>query len=169
MELLGREISRSKRERVPTAILLCDIDHFKSINDTRGHLVGDEVSQEAARRLLLSVRSYDYVGRYGGEEFLIILNNYDPASAPRRAEEIRKALSDHPVESSSGPLLVTMSMGVHRTENWVGQSVEELLQQVDSAMYAAKAAGRNRISFTKPGVSPDAKHAGSTETVRSLR
>src|SRR6202165_1224606 len=92
VELLGREISRSRRERVPTAILLCDIDHFKSINDSHGHLTGDEVLQEAARRLLLSVRSYDYLGRYGGEEFLIILNNCDPASTPRRAEEIRKAL-----------------------------------------------------------------------------
>jgi PleD family two-component response regulator len=83
MELLGHEISRSRRERVPTAILLCDVDHFKSINDTHG-LIGDEVLREAARRLLLSVRSDDYVGRYGGEEFLIILNNCDPVSAPRR-------------------------------------------------------------------------------------
>ena len=117
VEVLGREISRSRRERIPTAILLCDIDHFKTINDSHGHLVGDEVLQEAVRRLLLSVRSYDYVGRYGGGEFLIILNNCDPASAPRRAEEIRRALSDHPVETSIGPLLVTMSMDVHQTEN----------------------------------------------------
>jgi CheY-like chemotaxis protein len=117
----------------------------------------------------LSVRSYDYVGRYGGEEFLIILNNCDPFSAPRRAEEIRKALSDHLVETSIGPLLVTMSMGVHQAENWGGQSVEELLHQVDSAMYAAKAAGRNRISFTKPDVSPDAQQVAPTEALRSLR
>ena len=68
VELLGREISRSRRERIPTAILLCDIDHFKTIKDSHGHLVGDEVLQEAVRRLLLSVRSYDYVGRYGGEK-----------------------------------------------------------------------------------------------------
>jgi diguanylate cyclase (GGDEF)-like protein len=96
VELLGREISRSRRERVPTAILLRDVDNFKPINDSHGHLVGDEVLQEAARRLLLSVRSYDYVGRYGGEEFLIILNNCDRASAPRRAEEIRRSLIGQP-------------------------------------------------------------------------
>jgi diguanylate cyclase (GGDEF)-like protein len=74
--------------------LLCDIGHFKSINNSHGHLIGDEILQEAARRLLLSVRSYDHFRRYGGEEFLIILDNCNPASAPRRAEEIRKALSD---------------------------------------------------------------------------
>jgi two-component system cell cycle response regulator len=169
MELLGREISRSRRERVPTAILLCDVDHFKMINDTHGHLIGDEVLQEAARRLLLSVRSYDYVGRYGGEEFLIILNNCDPVSAPRRAEEIRRSLSDTPVHTSIGPLLVTMSMGVHQTENWGIQSVEELLHQVDSAMYAAKAAGRNRISFTKVETPSNANHIVPTETEQSLR
>jgi len=166
MELLGREISRSRRERAPTAILLCDVDHFKNVNDTHGHLIGDEVLREAARRLLLSVRSYDYVGRYGGEEFLIILNNCDPVSAPRRAEEIRRSLSDTPVLTSIGPLLVTMSMGVHQTANWGVQSVEELLHQVDSAMYAAKAAGRNRISFTIPS---DTNHVVPSETARSLR
>ena len=169
MELLGREISRSRRERIPTAILLCDVDHFKSINDTHGHLIGDEVLQEAARRLLLSVRSYDYVGRYGGEEFLIILNNCDPVSAPRRAEEIRRSLSDTPVHTSIGPLLVTMSMGGHQTANWGVQSVEELLHQVDGAMYAAKAAGRNRISFTKLEIPSDANHVVPSETERSLR
>jgi len=169
VELLGREISRSRRERVPTAILLCDIDHFKSINDSHGHLTGDEVLQEAARRLLLSVRSYDYLGRYGGEEFLIILNNCDPASTPRRAEEIRKALSDNPVETSIGPLLVTMSMGVHQTENWGLRTVEELLHEVDSAMYAAKAAGRNRISFTNLNISPGARNVVPTEAEQSLR
>ena len=169
VELLGREISRSRRERVPTAILLCDIDHFKSINDSHGHLTGDEVLQEAARRLLLSVRSYDYLGRYGGEEFLIILNNCDPASTPRRAEEIRKALSDNRVETSIGPLLVTMSMGVHQTENWGLRTVEELLHEVDSAMYAAKAAGRNRISFTNLNISPGARNVVPTEAEQSLR
>jgi diguanylate cyclase (GGDEF)-like protein len=121
----------------------------------------------AARRLLLSVRS-DYVGRYGGEEFLIILNNCDPASAPRRAEEIRKALSDQPVETSIGPLLVTMSMGVHQTENWGVPTIEELLHEVDSAMYAAKTAGRNRISSTKPDISSDARHVVPTEAELSL-
>ena len=159
MDLLGREISRSRRDNVPTAILLCDLDHFKHINDTHGHLIGDEVLQETARRLLLSVRSYDYVGRYGGEEFVVILNNCDSTSAPARAEEIRRAISDSPIETSIGTLPVTVSMGVDQTENWGLRSVEELFHQVDAALYAAKAAGRNRVSFAKQENSSGDGHA----------
>ncbi len=168
VDLLGREISRSKRERVPTAILLCDVDHFKNINDTHGHLIGDEFCRKPPGaffcRCALMLTSGD-----GGEEFLIILNNCDPVSAPRRAEEIRKSLSDTPVQTSVGPLLVTMSMGAHQTQNWGVRTVEELLRDVDLAMYAAKAAGRNRISFTKPDISSDADHQASTVPARSSR
>ncbi|HEY8714741.1 MAG TPA: diguanylate cyclase [Candidatus Acidoferrum sp.] len=155
MDLLGREVSRSRREHVPTAILLGDIDHFKEINDTHGHQIGDEVLREVARRLLLSVRSYDYVGRYGGEEFLVILNNCPAASAPGRSEEIRTALSGAPVETSVGQFPVTMSMGMHQTENWGSRSVEELLHEVDIALYAAKEAGRNRVYYAKRDISPE--------------
>jgi two-component system cell cycle response regulator len=150
MDLLTREVSRVRREKVPTAILLCDLDHFKRINDTHGHLVGDEVLQEVARRLLYSVRSYDYVGRYGGEEFLIILNNCSATTAAARAEQIRLAISHVPIESSAGALPVTMSIGLHHTENWGSRSVEELLQEVDTALYTAKAHGRNRVSIAIP-------------------
>ncbi len=149
MDLLGREISRSRRDRVPVAILLCDVDHFKAVNDTHGHLVGDEVLQEAARRFLLSVRSYDYVGRYGGEEFLIILNNCEAGAAAGRAEEITRAISNVPIQTTAGPLHVTMSMGGYQTDSWGYRTVEELLNEADSALYAAKAAGRNRVSFAK--------------------
>jgi two-component system, cell cycle response regulator len=152
MDLLGREISRSRRERVPTAIMLCDVDHFKEINDTHGHRIGDEVLREVARRLLASVRSYDYVGRYGGEEFLVILNNCDVLSAPRRAEEMRKAISDVPMQTAAGPFTVTTSIGVHPTENWGFRSVEILLHEVDNALYAAKAAGRNCVRFAEPNM-----------------
>ncbi len=149
MDLLRREISRSRRERVPTAIILCDVDHFKEINDSRGHLIGDEVLREVARRLLGSVRSYDYVGRYGGEEFLVILNNCDAVSAPGRAEEMRKAICDVLIQTDAGPFTVTASIGVHQTENWGFRSVESLLHEVDAALYAAKAAGRNCVRFAK--------------------
>ena len=97
MDLLGRELARSRRERISTALLMCDLDHFKNVNDTYGHLAGDDVLKETAKRLLASVRSYDFVGRYGGEEFLVVLNNCNPAYAFARAEEIRKAIAQRQV------------------------------------------------------------------------
>jgi two-component system cell cycle response regulator len=153
MDLLGRELARSRREHVTTAILMCDLDHFKSINDTYGHLAGDDVLKETAKRLLASVRSYDFVGRYGGEEFLVILNNCHPAHAVARAEEIRKAISQKPVPSSSGPVPITMSIGLVLSQEWGPQPAEELLHEADAALYAAKAAGRNCVKVGSPNVS----------------
>lgn len=155
MDLLGRELSRSQRESGCTIMLLGDVDHFKSVNDTYGHPVGDEVLQEIARRLLLSIRSYDFVGRYGGEEFLIVLNNCKPQFAEARAEEIRKAVGSRPIETGNGSLQVTMSFGLLLSHDWGVRPVEELLHEVDSALYAAKAAGRNCIKFAKPEVSAE--------------
>ena len=168
MELLGREISRSRRDNVPTAILLADLDHFKKINDTHGHLIGDEVLQETARRLLLSVRSYDYVGRYGGEEFLVILNNCDSRAAPSRADEIRRAISDSAVDTSAGSLNVTMSMGVHQADQWGSRSIEELLHDVDGALYAAKRGGRNRVQVVTPEILSDRDRLTSRVPVETV-
>jgi diguanylate cyclase (GGDEF)-like protein len=150
MDLLGRELARSQRERFSTAILMCDLDHFKSVNDTYGHLVGDDVLRETAKRLLASVRSYDFVGRYGGEEFLVVLNNCNPAFALARAEEIRKAIALRPVPSSNGPVPVTMSLGLLLSHEWGRRSAEELLHEADAALYAAKAAGRNCVKVAHP-------------------
>jgi two-component system cell cycle response regulator len=94
LELLTRELCRTRREDGCTVVLLVDLDHFKRVNDTYGHVVGDEVLREVARRLLASVRSYDFVGRYGGEEFLIVLNNCDINKAMGRAEELREAIAN---------------------------------------------------------------------------
>jgi diguanylate cyclase (GGDEF)-like protein len=165
VDLLGRELSRSHRERSSTAILLCDLDHFKNINDTYGHSVGDEVLQEAARRLLASVRSYDFVGRYGGEEFLIVLNNCDPNCAFERGEEIRKAMAKRPVHTSSGPVGVTMSVGVLISVDWGLRPVEELLNEADAALYAAKAAGRNCVRLAKPVVPQGSSNVPASQRV----
>jgi len=149
LELLNRELHRSQRENKSTAILLGDVDHFKRVNDTLGHLIGDEVLSEIARRLLGAVRSYDFVGRYGGEEFLVILNSCDPAHGPSRAEEIRKSIS-RPIMTTKGPLAVTMSFGVLQSADWGPRSLEELLHGVDTALYEAKAAGRDCLRLAKP-------------------
>ncbi|GAC1668284.1 MAG: diguanylate cyclase [Candidatus Acidiferrum sp.] len=153
MDMLRREISRGRRERSSTAILLCDLDRFKGVNDTHGHLTGDEVLRETARRLLGSVRSYDLVGRYGGEEFLLILNNCDPASVLNRAEEIRKSFAEDPMETTAGPMKVTLSLGLLRSIDWEDRAAEALIREVDGALYAAKAAGGNCTKMANPRVS----------------
>ena len=158
MELLTKELTRSTRERDCTMLLLGDLDHFKQINDTRGHLTGDEVLREVARRLLGSVRSYDYVGRYGGEEFLIVLNNCDPEGVMSRAEEIRMAIGCTPVAASTGPVPVTMSFGVLMSRDWPAMPAEDLLRKVDAALYDAKNAGRNCCRLAKAPAHEAALH-----------
>jgi two-component system cell cycle response regulator len=169
VDLLGRELSRSQREASCTVVLLGDVDHFKSVNDTYGHPVGDEVLQEIARRLLLCIRSYDFVGRYGGEEFLLVLNNCKSQFAEARAEEIRKAVSSRPIQTASGSLQVTMSFGLLLSDNWGIRPVEELLQEVDAALYAAKAAGRNCVRVAKPDLSGGNASPAVRETANRVR
>jgi len=152
MDLLSRELARTSREQGCTTILLADLDHFKQVNDTHGHVVGDEVLREVAKRLLGSVRSYDFVGRYGGEEFLVVLNNSKAIHALPRAEEIRNAIANFPVQTTRGAIQVTMSLGVLPTRNSGSRPVEEILQQVDTALYEAKAAGRNCSKLGGGGV-----------------
>jgi two-component system cell cycle response regulator len=150
MELLNRELTRSRRESGCTAVLLCDIDHFKSVNDTYGHPIGDEVLREVAKRLVAAVRSYDFVGRYGGEEFLVVLNNCDPTSALGRAEQMREAIASREVITDGGPLALTMSMGVLRSVDWPDLPAGACLGEVDVALYAAKSAGRNCVRVATP-------------------
>jgi two-component system cell cycle response regulator len=150
VELLERELARSHREHTSTAILLCDLDHFKKVNDTHGHPAGDDVLRETAKRLFSSVRSYDFVGRYGGEEFLVILSNCNPAYGFARAEEIRKAIGQRPVPTSSGPISITLSLGLLLSNEWGKLPAEELLREADAALYAAKAAGRNCVKIAHP-------------------
>jgi two-component system, cell cycle response regulator len=150
VDLLERELVRTSREKGCTIVMLSDLDHFKNVNDTYGHLVGDEVLQETARRLLGSVRSYDFVGRYGGEEFLMVLNNCDTSQAMLRAEELRKAVADLPIQTARGPLSVTMSMGVLSSRDWDRRNAAEILCEVDAALYRAKASGRNCSQLAGP-------------------
>ena len=96
------------------------------------------------------MRSYDFVGRFGGEEFLLTLNNCDPAFGMNRAEAIRKAVGERPVETSSGPISVTMSFGLLLSHEWKHPATEELLHEVDTALYGAKAAGRNCVKAAIP-------------------
>ena len=145
VDLLARELARSRREKGCTVVMLGDLDHFKQVNDSYGHVVGDEVLREVARRLLSSARSYDFVGRYGGEEFLIVLNNCDSSQAVARAEEVRSGIASRPIQTSRGPLYATMSLGVLASQEWDLDLVEEILSETDQALYRAKADGRNCV------------------------
>ncbi len=126
-------------------MVLGDIDHFKSVNDTLGHLFGDEALREIGRRLRAQLRVYDGVGRYGGEEFLMILPNCDLPNALLRANELREVVAHTPVVCSGEERLITMSMGVAVSNTDGKNELEALLNQADAGLYAAKDNGRNRI------------------------
>ena len=150
LALLRNELSRSARELTPVSLLLCDVDHFKKINDTHGHPSGDEVLAEVSTRLLDSVRSHDAVGRYGGEEFLIVLSGCDAEHLEGRAEQVRKAISDVPFSTAQGPIFVSLSIGAITVHNWdKSNPIEPLLKQADLALYRAKESGRNRVVYAE--------------------
>jgi diguanylate cyclase (GGDEF)-like protein len=145
LSTLEREFSRSGREDKPTTVILADIDHFKRVNDTLGHAAGDEVLKEVARRLKVDLRPYDIVGRYGGEEFLIILPGCTLPIGARRADEIRGIVGEAPIATPFGTTPATVSMGVATTVSTRDCSVSEFLHEADVSLYAAKKNGRNRV------------------------
>src|SRR3954471_11959364 len=144
LEALDREVSRSNREKKPLAVIMADLDHFKDINDTYGHQAGDDVLQETARRMLSSLRAYDCVGRYGGEEFLIVAPGSDLKGAAELAERLRHNVSAKPVLVSDVNIPITLSLGMAISTTHLNQS-DQLLRQADEALYVAKRAGRNRV------------------------
>ena len=149
MRIMEREIERTKRDLSPLYIGMCDIDHFKNINDTYGHLAGDAILQEVARRFNTTIRTNDFVGRYGGEEFLIILNS-DENHAHSLFERILKAIGGKPFVYEQESLQVTISCGVTQFSPSNNQlNTTELLAAADAALYEAKNSGRNRTVFTQ--------------------
>ena len=143
---IEKELSRSGREGKPTTVMMADIDHFRRINDSLGHAAGDEVLKEVARRLKSDLRPYDVVGRYGGEEFVIILPGCDLTTGARRANEIPNLAAKDPGLTLFGTTTATVSLGVTATSEHT-ESVSDLLGEADVCMYAAKKKGRNRVEF----------------------
>jgi two-component system, cell cycle response regulator len=161
--MLERELERSRRDRQPLGVILGDIDHFKNVNDTLGHLFGDEALREVGRRLRAQLRVYDGVGRYGGEEFLMVLPNCDLPNAVLRADELREIIAKTPVVSSGQERLITMSMGVAISVSGQKNEVETLLKQADAGLYEAKEKGRNRTEHC-PSAVRKAAAAGKKKT-----
>jgi len=145
MELLAREMSRSQREHAPMGLVLADLDFFKRVNDTHGHLVGDSVLRETAIRMLGTVRPYDAVGRYGGEEFLIILPGCDLEVATQKAEMLRHSVADAPMHVGASTVDLTASFGVTAINGEPAMPPEVIIDRADDALYKAKHAGRNCV------------------------
>jgi len=146
LELFQRELDRASRSNGSTGLLLLDLDHFKSVNDTYGHLVGDVVLKVTAQRLRKSVRSFDSVGRYGGDEFFIALPNCDGSQISRRAERIRLALASQPIRIGDAEIRVTVSIGAV-TAAAPERTISDVLAAADAALYKAKGAGRNCTAY----------------------
>ncbi len=160
LDLLIGEMERSRRNRDSMGIIMADIDFFKNVNDSHGHLVGDAVLREVGHRLQSGLRSYDSVGRYGGEEFLIVVPGCDALNLQVTAERLRRRVADQPIDTTAGPIPITLSLGLAATQITVSGLIgrEALLHDADQALYAAKAGGRNRVEIapvalaaTQPG------------------
>lgn len=145
VDVLTRELGHAQREQTSVAVIMADLDHFKNVNDTHGHPAGDAVLLESARRFKMAVRPYDAVGRYGGEEFLIVLPGADIAQARVVGERIRDGIASVPFELLRQSIPMTVSLGASAWN--LGTPVDPLVlvAAADAALYRAKSAGRNRI------------------------
>jgi len=144
---LQQAIIKTQAEQAPLCIVMADIDHFKSVNDNHGHLAGDGVLKEVASRIKNSLRGFDIVGRYGGEEFLLILNRADLQTARMVAERIRSRIAATPIDLPETLLDVTISMGVAMVKP--DEDVNSLVERADKALYNAKENGRNQVALAE--------------------
>jgi two-component system cell cycle response regulator len=140
---LREELTMARRFKTPLSCVMVDVDHFKKFNDTLGHQAGDTVLQSLAKLLCTDKRDYDVVGRYGGEEFLLLLPQVDGPGALALAERLREKVEEASLAPSGTPQRVNISLGV-ATFNGDDLNEEDLIRQADEALYEAKAAGRNR-------------------------
>ena len=146
-DALIRELSRSERENEPLTVLMADLDHFKRINDTHGHRIGDLVICEVTRRIGEAARRYDLLARVGGEEFLMVLPGCNESTAAEFAERIWSAVGDVAIQSPAGPLTVTISIGATVWTPGNAPHAQRLWEIADQALYRVKERGRNGVVF----------------------
>ena len=144
-DVFRRELARADREGNQLTIVMLDIDHFKNLNDTHGHMAGDAVLREFTARITASLRPYDAVGRYGGEEFLVVLPGCAVEAGMRHADRLRSLITDLPFDTSEGRHTVTCSLGVASTSSTNPKDPDSLIRAADAALYRAKRNGRNRV------------------------
>jgi diguanylate cyclase (GGDEF)-like protein len=151
IERLNQEMERRKRYQQNLCVGIMDIDHFKNVNDTYGHNVGDQVLKSTAERIHSALRPYDSFGRYGGEEFLIIMSDCDCDDMSKHYDRLKECLAGQPIETSKGPLSITASFGVGITPTGQDIDPEALIGIADKALYRAKNKGRNRVELEFAG------------------
>jgi two-component system cell cycle response regulator len=145
VEVLSRELARAERVPQTVSVLLVDVDRFAEVNDQHGHRVGDEVLSEVAQRMKVALRSYDLVGRFGGDEFLVVLPNCGRANAIEVAERIRRAFADAPVLMLKGTVSLTLSVGVATTQRERRSNAADVVRAAEIALDEAKRMGRDRV------------------------
>ena len=143
---LERTVKRARRTGEHLTVALADVDHFKAVNDTYGHAAGDRVLREAARRIRTCLRDLDAVGRYGGEEFLIVLASRDSVGQLAALDRVRLVVRQTPIDIGRGHITVTLSMGAARLETSETDGAA-LISAADEALYQAKSQGRNRLKL----------------------
>ena len=147
LERMEQEMSRAQREKKPLSLILADIDHFKSVNDTYGHQIGDLVLQRFVGQLTTSTRPYDFLGRYGGEKFVVCLPGGDGLQAASVSERIRRQVEDMEImlPDDSRSIRITASFGTASNSIESGKNIDLLIKRADDALYLAKDKGRNCV------------------------
>ncbi|GGA68016.1 diguanylate cyclase [Neiella marina] len=146
-EQLRQEFARMQRSHRPSTLIMLDIDHFKKVNDEFGHPAGDEVIREVARRIKRTKRSTDIAGRYGGEEFAVLLLDTEPDQAMYFAERLRKAIAKKAVEFEQHSIKLTISIGISQNSPDI-DSAQAWIERADEALYTSKREGRNRVTMS---------------------
>jgi len=155
LELLEEELNRNFRDNKSVGVIMLDIDNFKTINDTYGHLIGDKVIIEVASRLKKKIRSYDKIGRYGGDELLLVLPGLGRKDAKNIAERLRESVCTKKIQTEAGTLNTTISLGVSISDNSSSPSTKKIIEESDLALYIAKARGRNITIVSEPGMAAE--------------
>jgi diguanylate cyclase (GGDEF)-like protein len=172
LDILDRELDRGRRDKQPLGVILADLDHFKAVNDNYGHFGGDAVLREFVRRMSGSMRPYDAIGRYGGEEFLVVLPGCDDAATRKQAERMRAALADESMAFNEESRLITCSFGATASVPGIDVTAESLIRLADDALYRAKRHGRNRVVFVPsseiPHLPPVEEPAAPAEPTEKL-
>jgi diguanylate cyclase (GGDEF)-like protein len=149
--ILGHELARAEREGHSVSAIMADLDYFKKVNDTYGHMAGDMVLFTTAGRMHSQMRTYDSIGRYGGEEFLIILPECGKRCALTFADRLRSFIAGNEVDTPEGLISVTISLGIAVAGNGRNMNADSLIRAADKALYEAKAKGRNRVEIFSDG------------------